>query len=312
MKLAENNQYKIVINRVLDYIHSNLSGDLSLEKLASVAGYSPFHFQRLFNQIVGESPKQYIIRLRLEKVAHFFSVFPNLNISELSYDSGFSSLSTFSRAFKSYFGVSPDEYKNLSKEQVRKICKTNSKKGKIGSFYSSEFRNVNFSQADFMDLENKVEISVRKEPEKQMVFIQTCLDTPDSITEAFRKLCMWAEPRGLLTPQTQFIGILLDIPFITLLEKCRFRACITVNSELKEKKEIGKLKVNAGIFASYEFKGDIYASLKSLIYFKHHWLDSSGYELGDITGLEVFSENPALKPAELIRRNILIPIKPAK
>ena len=41
------NENPTFVFRVLEYIHCNLAGDLSLEKLASVANYSPFHFQRL-------------------------------------------------------------------------------------------------------------------------------------------------------------------------------------------------------------------------------------------------------------------------
>ncbi len=54
----------------MNFIFKNLKEELSLEKLASTANYSAFHFQKIFKQVIGESPKQYIIRLRLENAAH--------------------------------------------------------------------------------------------------------------------------------------------------------------------------------------------------------------------------------------------------
>jgi AraC family transcriptional regulator len=300
------------IYRVLEYIHCNLSGDLGLETLASVASYSPFHFQRLFSTAIGESPRQYVIRLRLEKSAHHLILFPDLSITEIALDSGFSSLSAFSRAFNAHFGISPKAYKNLSPDEFRKICKTDSKKSKINTTFSYEFWRVNFSQADMTELESKLEINVKTVRGMQLYFLQTCLDTPDAITVAFRKLCSWAEPRGLITSETRFVGILLDIPLITPLEKCRYRACITAGSIPAGKKEPGSMNIEPGSFASFELKGDLYSAVKGLVYLNHHWLPGSGYAIREMMELEVFSENPAGKPVEQIRREILLPVRPAR
>jgi AraC family transcriptional regulator len=118
----------VYIRNVKEYIQENLFEDLSLKKMAELANYSPFHFQRIFKHYTGESPKQYVIRLRLEQIARNLRTFQNTTVSELSGKSGFSSLSTFSRAFKKYFGISAQEYRQLSEVEYRMFCKTNSKK----------------------------------------------------------------------------------------------------------------------------------------------------------------------------------------
>lgn len=97
----------------------NLNEELTLQKLAGIANYSPFHFQKIFKQEIGESPKQYIIRMRLENAAHSLFVYRHRSITEIALDSGFASNATFARAFKNYFGFSAEEFRKLSpKEKV--------------------------------------------------------------------------------------------------------------------------------------------------------------------------------------------------
>lgn len=104
----------LYIRKVLEFIQMNLSEELSLQRLSGIANYSLFHFQRIFTEVIGESPKQYIIRLRLERAAHYLKVFPGLTISDLADKSGFSSLATFSRAFQNFFSVSAVEYRKMT------------------------------------------------------------------------------------------------------------------------------------------------------------------------------------------------------
>src|SRR6266511_1496621 len=63
-------EYSKSINAAINFILNNLNEELSLKKLAKVANYSPFHFQKIFKQTTGESPKHFITRMRLETAAH--------------------------------------------------------------------------------------------------------------------------------------------------------------------------------------------------------------------------------------------------
>ncbi|GEM_PF-2187764 len=61
------NEYIFRINRTFDYIENNIDKPITLEELASVANFSKFHFSRIFQSIIGETPFQFIVRVRLEK-----------------------------------------------------------------------------------------------------------------------------------------------------------------------------------------------------------------------------------------------------
>jgi AraC family transcriptional regulator len=64
-----NEEYIKRINKILEYIDENLNNDLSLEKLAKLANYSPFHLHRLFKIYTNETINTFINRKRIEKTA---------------------------------------------------------------------------------------------------------------------------------------------------------------------------------------------------------------------------------------------------
>ena len=110
-KKGLNTEYISRINRTFDYIESNIEKPLTLEELATVANFSKFHFNRIFQSIVGETPFQFILRVRLEKAATSIITNKNESISEIAYKCGFSDISIFSRNFKSYFQFSATQYR---------------------------------------------------------------------------------------------------------------------------------------------------------------------------------------------------------
>jgi AraC family transcriptional regulator len=116
-------EYRQAVMKVQHFINLNLTGDVSLETLAGIANYSPFHFQKIFTEAISETPKQYVIRLRLERAAHFIKIFPNLPINEIASGCGFSSDAIFSRAFKNYYGISADQFRKLPGNKILEVNK---------------------------------------------------------------------------------------------------------------------------------------------------------------------------------------------
>lgn len=304
-------EYHSRIRKVLAYIQENLSEDLSLEKLSEIAFFSPFHFQKIFSLYVGESPKQYIMRLRLERIAHHLKLYPALSINDAAFQCGFSSPSTFIRAFKKYYGTTPEGFRKLSFNEISKIGTLKHHKGKLFDIQPSEFWSLNLTTEEVTGLTSGMNIEVKTFRSLNVAFMDSHLGDEDAIPNAFKALTRWAEPRELITKDTQYIGILLDMPFFTEYEKCRFRACISLPDDVSLPKEIGSVVIPDGRYAIYSIKGTIQSGFKSLISFKHEWLDQSGYQIAEVAGFELYSENPAMKPYESIQRQIFIPVKPA-
>jgi AraC family transcriptional regulator len=68
-RAASTNQLQQMIPLLMD-VQQHLDQDLNLQFLAGKYDYSPFHFQRLFSNAMGEAPKEYVQRLRLERLSY--------------------------------------------------------------------------------------------------------------------------------------------------------------------------------------------------------------------------------------------------
>jgi len=88
-------QYRGRINTAVDYIEKNLNHNFSLDEIASVAGFSKYHFHRIFYIFTGESLFQFIQRLRLEKAATLLLTDPVKPVTEIALECGFSNSSSF-------------------------------------------------------------------------------------------------------------------------------------------------------------------------------------------------------------------------
>lgn len=99
---------------VMKYINQNFTEELSLDRLAEIAGYSKYHFSRIFKKYNGVSFVQYISNKRI-KMAEKLLADPDLSITEVAMRSGFSSLTTFNRSFKAVKDCTPSEFKRLYK-----------------------------------------------------------------------------------------------------------------------------------------------------------------------------------------------------
>lgn len=82
----------------------------NLDAIAARGGWSSFHLHRAFRTIVGETPKQYTLRLRLERAAVHL-VATDDSVLDVALSSGFNSHEVFTRAFRRHFGRTPVTYR---------------------------------------------------------------------------------------------------------------------------------------------------------------------------------------------------------
>jgi AraC family transcriptional regulator len=99
------------LRRVIDYIMENLEGDPTLEGMAAVVNFSPYHFARLFKAATRLAPHQFVITRRIERAQQLLRTNGELSLAEVAFRAGFANQSHFGFHFKRIVGVTPRRFR---------------------------------------------------------------------------------------------------------------------------------------------------------------------------------------------------------
>jgi AraC family transcriptional regulator len=100
---------RIEIDRVIEYLHSHLERKISVEDMAAIARMAPSHFARIFKREIGNTPMDYLSRIRMERVKKLLLA-GDKSITEIAIECGFRSSSYLSACFYKKFRISPSAY----------------------------------------------------------------------------------------------------------------------------------------------------------------------------------------------------------
>lgn len=299
------------INWVMDYINNNIDSTIDLSVMANIALFSPYHFHRIFTFITGETPKHFLLRIRLEKVASHLQNNTKDSIQEIAFQYGFTNISSFSRAFKSYFKINAKEFRKLDKAIFIKNGIRYSKNGKLISKISKNIEEKSdhicyIKQNELVIMNTKIEI--KQMPELHLIYCRH-MGAFNKIGLAYDKLFKWATPKNLITPTTKTVTVYQDDPSVTDIEKVRQDACITVENDVKVEGEIGKSTVPGGKYAVGHFEineNEFEKSWNTMCL----WLTESGYQPSGSCSYELYHNNHDEHPEKKFILDICIPIKP--
>ena len=114
------------IQVVVDYLTPHLNEPFTIQSLSEMAQVSQTSFRRLFKAHTGKSPSDYIRELRMTSAARMLLT-SDREIAEIGYQVGFSDANYFSRTFRQVFGVSPHQYRRISRGQAVRARKESPK-----------------------------------------------------------------------------------------------------------------------------------------------------------------------------------------
>jgi AraC family transcriptional regulator len=112
------------VNIVIEYINNHLDKDIDLEKLAEISNFSKWHFQRMMKAHLGEPIGMYIMRVRVETAAKLLR-YSDMTISDIAYQVGYDVPSSLSKAFRLFYDISPNEYRNNKNYTIMKSLQLN-------------------------------------------------------------------------------------------------------------------------------------------------------------------------------------------
>lgn len=295
MKRKTLTDYKQRMERVLNHIGSHLDDTLSLDELAAQACFSPYHFHRVFTGMIGETVKDYVRRLRLERAAQCLQQ-KNSTVTMVAFDAGYDSPEAFARAFHTVFGCSPSQYRS----EVRSI--------------HSSLSGVHFSDGTIRHFRshrrNKaMQVSIKHLAAQRVAFVSH-LGPYENVGQAWSILCTGLGRHGYLGGDTALFGICYDDPAVTPPDKIRYDACATISADFIPTAEIGVKWVEGGDFAVTTHKGPYHEVGKVYAALYGQWLPRSGREMRNAPALEFYLNDPnSTEPRELLT-DIYAPLLP--
>ncbi|WP_275314669.1 AraC family transcriptional regulator [Tenacibaculum bernardetii] len=295
----------IRITKAITYIEDNLHKKLMLVEVASKACFSRFHFHRLFLTVTGETLNNFITRKRIEKAASFLLHKKETPITLVAEKVGFTSLSSFSRAFKKFYGMSPAEFKKESQNNFSKICKTESKNGQVVTLFEKYICNIHNS-LNWLKMNATTEVKIV--PELQLAYISH-QGKMDLIEGVYKRLMKWAFPKGLMQQKDlRMVTIYHDSPKITDEDKIRMSACMTLNRLVKTDGEINlrTLPKTKCIVSHLEIHPSEFQKAWENNFV---WMSEHGFKKADQDPFGIYYNNPEEHPEGKCIVDICIPIQ---
>lgn len=121
-KLRHQSQFhRSQIGRAKRYIRLNLNEPLTLHQIARQAGSSSYHFARLFLAYAGETPFDFLRRIRVATALRMLQEDPEGAVTEIALDVGYETPSAFNKAFKKILQISPRDFRKLGKEEQYEV-----------------------------------------------------------------------------------------------------------------------------------------------------------------------------------------------
>lgn len=203
----------IRICRAVEYADEHLDSELSLDRLAEIACFSPRHFHRIFTAFLNETPGDYVMRLRLQKATGLILMQKPPTMTEVAAMCGFSTSALFSRNFARYFGASPSEWRDGKKRQEKVIHRQIPVS--FGKDPHSSYRYLMGND------DEEVEIDIQELQPFSVHCVPYLYGYNEGVEKAFTRLIRWARPRGLLCKDARILTVPFDNPEVVPVKRCR-------------------------------------------------------------------------------------------
>ncbi len=276
------NGYERRLLRVINYIHDNPDGDLSLDALSEVAAMSRFHWHRVFHAMTGETCAQAVRRIRLNRAAAWL-VQTNWTLEKVAKSAGYPNRQSFSRVFSDAYGLPPASFRKRG-DLGSPLMKT-----KLGVF-------------------PMFPVEILQQPERRLAGVPH-RGSYLEVGKSFEQVAALFSARGLWPNAQGMVGVYYDDPDATAEAELRSFAGIAVLEGVAIQAPLEPVDLPAGRYAVMHFKGP-YAGLKAAYgYLYGEWLAGAGEEPGDHPPVELYLNSPQDTAPEDLLTDVCVPLK---
>ena len=298
-------EYDKRVNRVIDHVRRHLAEPLTLAELARIATFSPFHFDRVFRAVTGETLFGFIQRVRLERAAAALLSRQDASVLEVALDHGFASAATFARAFRAHFRMTATAWRaggaarwrrGLQRKPRKQLRKGGKARGRASGHRGGK--------------EVAMNIRVQHPPTYHVAYMRYVGPFgPRGIPELWQRLMRWVEAHGL--DKADRLGIAHDDPAITPPDKSRYDACVVVPRDFRADRLVERRDVPEGAYAVARFVGTAHQIVDAWQSVFASWLPSSGYQPDDRPCYELYRGDPSVDGKKgAFRCDLYLPVRP--
>lgn len=268
--------------RVLDHIHDNPAGDLSLDALSDIAAMSRFHWHRVFRAMTGETLAQAVRRIRMQR-ASYLLVMTETSLSAIAVSVGMANPASFNRAFADHFLMSPSAFR---------------KRGELRPFV--RHTPPRRSPMHPVTIRTEAQIRLAALPHRGAYH---------EISRAFQKLSAVMASRDLFRSAGRMIAVFHDDPQSVPEAALRSHAGFEIAGPTVLSAPLEDVIIPAGRQAVLTFKGP-YAGLPAAYdELFGIWLPQSGEEPADAPSFEVYLNTPMDTAPEDLVTELHLPLR---
>jgi AraC family transcriptional regulator len=258
--------YRTRFQKVLAYIDTHLSEDLSVATLSEVAAFSKHHFLRQFSELFGIGVYKYIQLTRLKRASHQLAFRSRQAVTAIALDSGYDSLEAFSRAFKKSIGQTPTEFRKQPQWAP----------------WHAIYQPLSELRTQPMQTSYQAQQVSVVDVEETPVAVLEHRGDPRLIGDSIRDFITWRKQQHLPPSKNATFNILYDDPDEVAPADYRFDLCVATAQPIEDNPfGIVRKTLPAGRCAVLRHTGSDDTLHQSVSYLYSEWLPQSGEEPRD-------------------------------
>jgi AraC family transcriptional regulator len=314
-------KYQRHVHRAVNYLALHLDRDVELDELAQIAGFSRFHFHRLFRAVMGEPVFHLRRRLRIEQAASQLLVRSDVPVADIAHDCGFKSSADFARVFRLHFGRSAREWRaddfwwfNEGRWDWRSEKYAHARPAEVEPASGPSIAQLKQARHG-KRFEQVGNIRVCRLPDFRVAYLRQIGPYQAGLTlSAWQRFSRWAAMHGMVSADS--VGVLLphDNQYIVAPEHFRLDAGMIVDRDYVPDELLDTYDVPGNDYLVAEFTGRLEDDLLASEYLWQHWIPSHALEQahGPVFRRFRFTDwnQPSLNRDSVLRYEICIPIKP--
>lgn len=271
-KITENHHIQIA-NDAMYYIYKHIDTDINIDELAQSFNISKIHFHTIFKKQMGKNIYATIKSIRLQKASNLLLTNKSSTITQIANMCGYSSQTSFIRAFKQKFHQTPTKWRN-------------------GGFKEHSLKTLKNSRIDFNktdDFEN-IEYKIVKIQDQKAYYIRQIGYEKSQISSIWQKLQAWVYTNNI-KEYTQ-AGLYHHNPLIVPIDEAFYVGAIIPKKNYKlPHTNLPHFKISGGLYAVFKISGVHGDILRFMKWVYQEWLVKSGFETVTKPTFTIFQKN---------------------